>query len=129
MLVNRLGASGNALAIELHRSNSQIHGVMTGKTRPRVDLLEDLARMYPQINMDWLINGRGGMWMADQEGGMGVAEKPPPQKLQAAEAQSPYQSASESYYREKYIAAQEKIAQLYETIVELQKKGARNNAG
>lgn len=47
-------------------AKASVSNIISGRNKPGFDFLESLSLHYPELNLDWLINGRGRMYK-DQE--------------------------------------------------------------
>ena len=60
-------------------SNVVLSNFLTGKTeKPRIDLLEALVKVFPTLNLNWLITGLGDIW--DGPAPENLTDLPPPQQ-------------------------------------------------
>ncbi len=57
--VNNLTASRFADEIGVQRSS--ISHILSGRNMPSLDLIQKVLKRYPEIDPDWLLNGRGSM--------------------------------------------------------------------
>jgi len=54
--------SVNAFAIEIgHKASVTLSNTISGRSIPRVSLLNDIVSRFPEFNLDWLVTGRGQM--------------------------------------------------------------------
>lgn len=49
-------------------AGSSISHLLGGRNKPSYDFIESLARCYPDLNLEWLITGRGSMYKKAQNG-------------------------------------------------------------
>ena len=47
-------------------AGSSISHLLGGRNKPSYDFIESLARCYPDLNLEWLITGRGSMYKKAQ---------------------------------------------------------------
>ncbi len=66
LLIDGLSLNVNSFAKSLGKSNTSIHHVADGISKPGFALLELILIKYPQINEAWLMKGEGDMF---KEGG------------------------------------------------------------
>lgn len=60
--IDSLGLSINSFASILgHKSGTTIANAVAGRNSPRVSLLEEIFKEFPNVNFDWLVTGRGAM--------------------------------------------------------------------
>lgn len=59
-------------------SRAVMSNFLTGKTdKPRIDLLEAMKQVFPNLNLNWLITGKGDIW--DGPAPNGLEHIKPPQ--------------------------------------------------
>ncbi len=61
------GQSLNKLSIELGLSNSYFSKMLKNKGSVGSDIIENILRIHPDLNADWLITGRGSMLKEKQD--------------------------------------------------------------
>lgn len=61
----RTGISFNKLALELGLSNSYFSKMVKNGGSIGSDIIENILRIHPDINADWLLTGRGSMFSSD----------------------------------------------------------------
>ena len=61
-------------------ARASISHILAGRNKPGFDFLESMARHYPNLNLEWLITGRGRMYTLAKSASEGPAEpfSPPP---------------------------------------------------
>ena len=57
------------LAQKLEVSHTTIANIINESNSPSVDKIAKISTMYPQINIDWLITGRGSMYLSETQTG------------------------------------------------------------
>ncbi len=62
VVLRELGITPYQLAKEAGDKPTKIYNILNGKARPSYDTLEGLLEKYPQINLNWLVSGAGGMF-------------------------------------------------------------------
>jgi transcriptional regulator with XRE-family HTH domain len=60
-ILTELGLSGNQLAAALGTSQQVISNYATGRNKPSVEILANLAQKFTRLNPEWLLTGRGEM--------------------------------------------------------------------
>lgn len=50
------------LADTLKVAKASVSNILAGRNKPGFDFLESLSLHYPELSLDWLINGRGKMY-------------------------------------------------------------------
>ncbi len=46
---------------------SSVSHILSGRNKPSLDFVNKLLEKYPQLNYDWLVNGRGNMLKSSKE--------------------------------------------------------------
>ena len=55
------------LADSLSVARASVSNILSGRNKPGFDFLESLSRHYPDLNLEWLITGRGRMYKTRAE--------------------------------------------------------------
>ena len=55
------------LADTLSVARGSVSHILAGRNKPGYDFLESLLLHYPRLNIDWLITGKGRMYMDETE--------------------------------------------------------------
>lgn len=89
-LIKSLHLNQTEFAKSLGTTQPNINRMVIGRNRISMEVLNGLANVYPQVNLHWLLTGRGNMLLEGPDGGIGmVREEPTPyqvkEKLQEAE--------------------------------------------
>lgn len=63
LLINELGYNKNSFSHRIGMSNNTTIGNLVNKEKykPSYDVLIKIARTFPEVNIDWLVTGRGQM--------------------------------------------------------------------
>jgi len=62
-LITSLGVSQSQFCHKIDVSAPVIHNITKGRlSKPSFDILEKILLTYKEVNADWLLRGRGGMW-------------------------------------------------------------------
>ena len=48
-------------------ARASVSHILAGRNKPGFDFIERMARAYPTLSLDWLINGRGRMYKTTEE--------------------------------------------------------------
>lgn len=64
-VINYYGLSVSKFSTEIGISKSTIHKILTSNTSIQSNNLQKLAEKFPDINLHWLITGRGQMLFSD----------------------------------------------------------------
>ncbi len=64
-LINNLEISNSRFADELGVQRSSISHIISGRNKPGFDFIEKIVNTYPQVNADWLITGRGSVFISN----------------------------------------------------------------
>lgn len=65
--ITKTGISFNKLALELGLSNSYFSKMIKNGGSIGSDIIENILRIHPDINVDWLLTGRGSMFRGDPQ--------------------------------------------------------------
>jgi len=60
--LNAENISQSQLADTLNVARAGVSHIIAGRNRPGFDFLESMALHYPQLNIEWLITGKGKMY-------------------------------------------------------------------
>lgn len=60
--LNAESISQTQLADTMKVTRAGVSHIISGRNRPGFDFLESLVLHYPELNLDWLITGRGKMY-------------------------------------------------------------------
>lgn len=62
ILINTIAKNPNAFSVSIGTPSTQIYNIIKGKrNKPSFDLLVKICRTYPQVDLDWLVLGKGQM--------------------------------------------------------------------
>ena len=53
--------SSSAFANEIGVQRSSVSHVLSGRNKPSLDFVIKIKERYPEVNLDWLLSGKGGM--------------------------------------------------------------------
>ena len=79
-LLQFLGAENitqSQLADTLNVAKASVSNILAGRNRPGYDFIESLMLHYPDLNIEWLITGRGKMYKSPVLGDFPVQEDVP----------------------------------------------------
>jgi transcriptional regulator with XRE-family HTH domain len=79
----QLTASRFADIIQVQRSN--VSHILAERNKPGLDFLQKVLQAFPSINGDWLLTGRGSMYIEENEPKSNVADQNLPGLLQFKE--------------------------------------------
>lgn len=48
-------------------ARASISHILSGRNKPGFDFLEKMSAQYPNLSLEWLISGKGKMYIADDE--------------------------------------------------------------
>lgn len=48
-------------------ARASVSHIIAGRNKPGFDFIENMARRYPSLNLEWLITGKGRMYKTDEE--------------------------------------------------------------
>jgi transcriptional regulator with XRE-family HTH domain len=86
-LMRHMGMSQKDFANEICISPGTLSSIFSGRNKPTLNTLNNIHERFPEVNMDWLMNGKGEMF---------ASAAPVPQQVEAAEVGSPVASSSVS---------------------------------
>jgi len=58
-VMNHLGLTATRLADEIGVQRSGISHILSGRNQPSYDFIVKIMNKYPEINIEWLLNGNG----------------------------------------------------------------------
>lgn len=58
----------NVFAEVLNISPGSLSGIFSERTKPSLNIVMAIKEKFPKVNLDWLLYGRGPMFMDDAEG-------------------------------------------------------------
>lgn len=61
-LIFKLELNQSSFAKSVGVSQNAIFNTVSGNTTPRYELLDTIIKVYPQLNRDWLLEGKGEMF-------------------------------------------------------------------
>ena len=68
--LNTSGISQATLADTLGVARANVSHIISGRNKPGFDFIESLSLHYPELNIEWLITGRGQMLKSQKDGNM-----------------------------------------------------------
>lgn len=54
--------SQSSFAESIGVARASVSHILSGRNKPGFDFIENMARVYPTLNMEWLITGKGRMY-------------------------------------------------------------------
>ncbi len=67
LFISRENISATTLADEIGVQRSSISHILSGRNNPSYDFIHKLITRYENLNLEWLITGKGDMYKPDQE--------------------------------------------------------------
>ena len=61
-LMKHLGMSQKVFAAEICISEGALSSIFSGRTKPTLNTVSNIHERFPEVNMDWLIDGKGEMF-------------------------------------------------------------------
>lgn len=58
-LISREKLNSAQFSTEIGIAPSSLHHIVSGRNNPSLDVIQKILERYPQINAEWLINGKG----------------------------------------------------------------------
>lgn len=66
MIIEHYGLSVSAFAESIGVQRSSVSHVLSGRNKPSLDFVMKLVKTYPEVNLYWLLNGKGSFPNKDQ---------------------------------------------------------------
>lgn len=60
-VMNKVGKNSITFSEEIGIQQSTLSHILNGRNRPSLDVVMKISQRYPEISLDWLINGQGDM--------------------------------------------------------------------
>lgn len=60
-VMNKVGRNSITFSEEIGIQQSTLSHILNGRNRPSLDVVMKISQRYPEISLDWLINGQGDM--------------------------------------------------------------------
>ncbi len=60
-IIDAQNLSSSAFANEIGVQRSSVSHVLSGRNKPSLDFIIKIKERYPDVNLDWLLSGKGGM--------------------------------------------------------------------
>ena len=64
-LMKQLGLSQKNFAAEICISEGALSSIFNGRTKPTLNTLTNIHERFPEVNLAWLVDGKGDMFVAD----------------------------------------------------------------
>lgn len=74
-IIEQKGLTATRFATLIDANPSAISHLLKGRNKPGYDLLVNIAKAFPDISMDWLLTGKGEMYVSTGGGSKNEAEK------------------------------------------------------
>lgn len=74
-LIYRLNLNQSSLAEAINTSQTNVRNVIKNLVKPKYEFIEKILTTFPEINRDWLMEGKGMMFISDDSKGIEVEEK------------------------------------------------------
>lgn len=63
-LVTAKGTNLSQLSKDLgHKRPDKFYSIVNGKAKPSFDTIDEILNLYPDVNANWLLRGKGEMWL------------------------------------------------------------------
>ena len=69
-LMKHLGMSQKVFAAEICISEGALSSIFSGRTKPTLNTVSNIHERFPEVNMGWLIDGKGEMFNTTAQGSM-----------------------------------------------------------
>ncbi len=60
-VMNKVGKNSITFSEEIGIQQSTLSHILNGRNRPSLDVVMKISQRYPEVSLDWLINGQGDM--------------------------------------------------------------------
>lgn len=67
-LMKQLGMSQKVFASEICISEGALSSIFSGRTKPTLNTVNNIHERFPEVNMGWLIDGKGEMFTSAPSG-------------------------------------------------------------
>jgi transcriptional regulator with XRE-family HTH domain len=116
LLIHELRITQSEFAKQTTLSKQTVNNIISGRHVTKSDVLEKILQAYPDLNINWLLNGKGSMWLSQ---GSTASQGKSRSKGKAAQSQE-----DERSYREliKEIEHLNHVIQLKDEMIELLRK-------
>lgn len=74
-IIEQKGLTATRFATLIDANPSAISHLLKGRNKPGYDLLVNIAKAFPDISMDWLLTGKGEMYVSAGGSSKNEAEK------------------------------------------------------
>lgn len=59
--------SQSVFAERMQIAKASVSHILSGRNKPGYDFVENIARLYPALNIEWLITGKGRMYKTESD--------------------------------------------------------------
>ena len=63
-LMKQMGMSQKVFASEICISEGALSSIFSGRTKPTLNTVNNIHERFPEVNMGWLIDGKGSMFIS-----------------------------------------------------------------
>ena len=64
-IMRHMGMSQKSFAEEICISPGTLSSIFSGRNKPTLNTLNNIHERFPEVNMDWLMNGKGEMFTSE----------------------------------------------------------------
>lgn len=68
-LIDETGKTNKDFAEEIGVSPAIISHITSGRNKPSLNLIQQITNVYTNVNLDYLLNGKGNLWQATSAAG------------------------------------------------------------
>lgn len=65
--LNAENITQSQFADSINVARASVSHIIAGRNKPGFDFIENMARRYPSLNLEWLITGKGRMYKSDDD--------------------------------------------------------------
>ena len=87
LMIHELRITQSEFAKQTGLSKQTVNNIISGRHVTKSDVLEKILQAYPDLNITWLLNGKGTMWTTQPESGKGKSRG---RQVQAQEGEKTY---------------------------------------
>ncbi|MHC1707401.1 MAG: helix-turn-helix domain-containing protein [Bacteroidales bacterium] len=71
LMIHELRITQSEFAKQTGLSKQTVNNIISGRHVTKSDVLEKILQAYPDLNITWLLNGKGNMWTTQPDSGKG----------------------------------------------------------
>ena len=95
-LLNAENLTQSQFADRIGVAKASVSHILAGRNKPGFDFIESVARTFPNLNIEWLISGRGRMYKNTGQESVFPSNSPSTEGIPAPGQESPAEQPSET---------------------------------